>query len=283
MGQLSQHVTYESITSPNNPRVKRALSLRDSRERRRSGQFLIDGIAMIQHALDGGIECEEVFIEQSTLDASDPVQRVAWDAIEPRLGSARLISLSSQAMQKLQYGDRQVDAIAIAKAPSRPWMEPFETASMQPTVLYLVIDRMEKPGNLGAIFRSADAAGVAGILLSDPACEVWNPNAIRASLGALFRVPWGVGTAEEIERWLVGQGIALFSARAEGGERYTDVRYPARVGMVIGSEALGLQSRWSAPSITPIHIPMFGAIDSLNASVSCALVLYEVVRQRAHP
>jgi TrmH family RNA methyltransferase len=138
---------------------------------------------------------------------------------------------------------------------------------------------MEKPGNLGAILRTADAAGATAVLMSDPVCEIWNPNAIRSSLGAIFRVPMGVGTESEVRKWLDGRGVALFAARADGGIDYSEVPYPTRTAIVIGNEALGLENRWSNQGVTSVHIPMGGVIDSLNASVSGSILVFEVIRQ----
>jgi TrmH family RNA methyltransferase len=143
----------------------------------------------------------------------------------------------------------------------------------------LVLDRLEKPGNLGAAMRTADAAGVTAVLLSDPTSEAWNPNAIRASLGAIFTVPLAIDSWSHVYRWLKDRRAKVYAARTENGQTYTQIRFPEKLAIVIGSEAHGLQQRWQSQDISSVHIPMFGQIDSLNASVTGSILLFEVVRQ----
>lgn len=186
-------------------------------------------------------------------------------------------------MQKLQYGDRELEAIAVALMPSTS----LETLAdrLSPSArspereLYLVLDRFEKPGNLGAALRTADAAGATAVLVSDPISEVWNPNAIRASLGAMFTVPIAVASSEDLRKWLGERSICCYAARTENGSDYSQVRFAKKSAIIIGSEAYGLESRWKSEEITPIHIPMYGKIDSLNASVTCSILLFELIRQ----
>lgn len=275
----------EIITSPNNPRVKWAASLRDARSRRREERILIDGSSIVQHAIDGGIEVVELFVAEKAFQGPIQSRVAAWLSTHPEW---RMTVLAGGAMERLQYGDRQVDVIAVAIAPTvemgglaqrlaaRVAREPERSSE-----LVVVLDRIEKPGNLGAILRTADAAGVSAVLMSDPVSEIWNPNAIRSSLGALFRVPLGVGTEQEIAGWLAKRGVSIFAARADGGREYDQVSYPARTAIVIGSEALGLEDRWRGSHIASIHIPMRGVVDSLNASVSGSILMFEVARQRS--
>ncbi len=278
-------MSYVSITSPSNPRIKFAASLRSARDRKRAGKIVIDGVELIAHAQAGGVRCEEIFVAESYLTADrddarcDPSVRAKVDAVLANATGARVYSVAATAMAKLQYGERDVDAIAIAQAPNVDLSTLHLPNDPGAQALFLVLDRIEKPGNLGAMLRSADAAGVTGVLVGDPVCEVFNPNAIRSSLGTIFRVPLAIDTAQNVERWLRDQGISVFPARADGGETYSAISYPPKVAIVIGNEAHGLQERWAGTQMVSIHIPMRGAIDSLNASVTGALLLFEVVRQ----
>jgi RNA methyltransferase, TrmH family len=276
-------LTYETITSPSNPRVKAAAALRDARDRKRTQRILIDGSDLIARAIDGGWMLEELLIAEAALVAEAFPQPQRLHDLLRRAPGVPVLALGPMAMKKLQYGDREVDAIAIAKMPATELDSRLATLALPKRALFLVLDRIEKPGNLGAMLRTADAAGVTAVLASDPVCEIWNPNAIRSSLGAIFRVPIAVGTEDKIDAWLREHEVTVYAARVEGAVDYAAVRYPERAAVVIGSEAMGLQGRWSGPHVAPILIPMHGTIDSLNASVSSAILLFEMVRQMSHP
>ena len=275
-------MTVESISSPSNQRIKAANSLRDPRERRDSGLMIIDGDPIARHAHAGGIECTELFI----LETSEESHRhlvSEWQALVPGI---RINLISKPAMAKLQYGDRDVALIAVARQPSLA-LETLDdrmpaNADPSSSKCFLVLDRMEKPGNLGAVMRTADAAGVSAVLLSDPVSEMWNPNAIRSSLGALFRVPMAVGSAKQIQSWLAERSIAIYAARVDGTISHTAPKYERTVSIVVGSESDGLGENWLKPEVTAVRIPMHGAIDSLNASVSTSIILFEVLRQHGN-
>ncbi len=272
-------MTVESISSPSNQRIKAANSLRDPRERRDSGLMIIDGDPIARHAQAGGIECTELFV----LETSDESHRHLvsdWQALVPDI---RINLISKPAMAKLQYGDRDVELVAVARQPSLA-LETLDerilpSANASTSKCFLVLDRMEKPGNLGAVMRTADAAGVAAVLLSDPVSEMWNPNAIRSSLGALFRVPMAVGSAKQIQAWLTERSVAIYAARVEGTLSHTAPVYENHVSIIVGSESQGLGENWIRSEVTAVRIPMHGAIDSLNASVSTSIILFEVLRQ----
>ena len=272
-------MTVESISSPSNQRIKAASSLRDPRERRDSGLMIIDGDSIARHAHEGGIECTELFVLE-TPDESHRHLVSDWQALVPEI---RINLISKAAMAKLQYGDRDVELIAVARQPSLA-LETLDdrlhsTSTDSDTKCFLVLDRMEKPGNLGAILRTADAAGVTAVLLSEPVSETWNPNAIRASLGAMFRVPMAVGSAKQIQAWLIERSIAMYAARVDGSMSHTKPAYEKTVSIVVGSESEGLGENWARPEVTSVRIPMHGIIDSLNVSVSTSIVLFEVLRQ----
>jgi RNA methyltransferase, TrmH family len=273
-------LTVEEISSPSNPRIKSANSLREPRERRESGLMIIDGESVAQHAFYGGVEIKELFVLQQP-DESHRELIAKWQAL---LQSVRVNVVAKPAMSKLQYGDREESMIAVAVQPSIA-LESFEErcnahgSRNRQAKCYLVLDQMEKPGNLGAALRTADASGAAGVLLSDPVSETWNPNAIRSSLGAIFRVPIAVGSSTQIQRWLTEHSVQMVAARVDAGQYYTEFRFNSSTAIIVGNESQGLGSNWQRSDIHSARIPMMGCVDSLNASVSVAIFLYEVVRQ----
>lgn len=287
----------ELISSPNNPRVRFAASLRDPKDRRRESRILIDGAKNIAIALRSGIRCTDIFICQRAWETSNPALREILphtdpelygkdprgDSIDDSIQAVRWTRLTEQPMQKLQYGDRELQAIAVAVMPTTSLESLADrlgpSARGPERELYLVLDRFEKPGNLGAALRTADAAGATAVLVSDPICEVWNPNAIRASLGAMFTVPIAVASSGDLRKWLRERSICCYAARTENGSDYSQVRFAKKSAIIIGSEAYGLEDRWKSEEITPVHIPMYGKIDSLNASVTCSILLFELIRQ----
>lgn len=295
----------ELISSPNNPRVRFAASLRDPKDRRRESRILIDGAKNIAIALRSGIRCTDIFICQRAWEASNPALREILphtehglvgrdsrgdsadasiaDWVDDSIHAVRWTRLTEQPMQKLQYGDRELQAIAVAVMPSTSLESLADrlgpSARVPERELYLVLDRFEKPGNLGAALRTADAAGATAVLVSDPISEVWNPNAIRASLGAMFTVPIAVANSGDLRKWLRERSVYCYAARTENGSDYSQVRFAKKSAIIIGSEAYGLEDRWKSEEITPIHIPMYGKIDSLNASVTCSILLFELIRQ----
>ncbi|MCU0708417.1 MAG: hypothetical protein MUF23_09010 [Pirellula sp.] len=274
---------YEVITSPNNPRLKRAMSLREAKHRKREGLILIDGPGLIDRALMAGIDCQELYVNQNWVEGLDPhgLERIqTWLDASPDM---HIVALGPAAMAKLRYGDREDDAIAVAVPPDTSLSAASQRMDSERPQLFLVLDRMEKPGNLGAMVRSADASGATAVFISDPICELWNPNAIRSSLGTLFTIPIAVGSESELFGWLKERDATIYAARVDQGTPYTAVTYPASVAIVIGNEAAGLQERWHGPEVQNIFIPMHGQIDSLNASVCSAVMMFEVVRQNGSP
>ncbi|HVW38824.1 MAG TPA: TrmH family RNA methyltransferase, partial [Pirellulales bacterium] len=140
---------------------------------------------------------------------------------------------------------------------------------------------IEKPGNLGAVLRSADAAGLSAVIAAGHGVDLYSPNVIRASLGTIFTLPVAAATAEETLQWLAARSFRVFAARVDAAQFYTDVSYAGAAAIVLGSEAEGLTSAWRGENVTPIKLPMCGAADSLNISAAAAILFYEALRQRA--
>ncbi|XZE19506.1 TrmH family RNA methyltransferase [Pirellulaceae bacterium SH449] len=272
------------ITSPKNPRLVNAIKLRDSKHRRVQKSFLIDGRKSIELAQQSGIVLRELFVCEEFSDDTDALV----ETLHQNGGSVYLVS--DALMGKLNYGEQSHDCVAIGDffdTSLETLAGRIEHACRGKIVgkqkvagLYLVIDRIEKPGNLGAILRTADAAGVDAVLLSDSICDVYNPNAIRSSLGGLFTLPIGTGTEEQVADWLKSNAIMVYTARVEGAVDYCSANYARKSALIIGNEAQGLGNRWNSNEYQAVRIPMAGCIDSLNASVSAAVVLFEMVRQK---
>lgn len=179
--------------------------------------------------------------------------------------------VSSPVLEKLGFGNRKEGVVAVAEQPSVDLSRLPDSEEG----LILVIDRVEKPGNLGAMVRTADAAGATAVLMSDPVCDIWNSNASRASLCAIFRMPIGVAEGNAVVDWLGQHGYQMVAARVDGSEHYRDVTWSKKVAIIVGSEATGLDATWNRSTVTSIRLPMRGTVDSLNVSVTAAILLYE--------
>jgi TrmH family RNA methyltransferase len=265
------------IISPQNARLKKVAKLRDRRPRKQLGLFLIDGARQIGRAIAAGISVTELyFAEPSELSAGElPASELA--VIEQaRSAGAEIIPVAKALFGKIAYGDRQLGLVAVAQTPS------FELTQLKlpPDAFVMVIEQLEKPGNLGAILRTADAAGCQALVVADAVTDLTNPNVIRASMGAVFTVPVAQADSPTVRQWLVEQGFQAYAARVDGAVDYTSVDYRGRVALVLGSEANGLSDLWQGPATQAIRLPMQGVVDSLNVSVTAAVLLYEAHRQR---
>jgi TrmH family RNA methyltransferase len=201
------------------------------------------------------------------------------DVVENARRTQTLQKVSTEVLHKIGYGQSARGVVAEFHQPLRS----LEMLSLPKSPLILVLDQIEKPGNVGAVFRCADAAGVDAVILSD-ACDLFNPNAIRGSLGAVFRVPSAVASAEQTLEYFVDRRIRVLAARVESSNPLWEIDLLGPLAIVLGSEAEGLAERWRMAGPTPIEgirIPMFGAVDSLNVAVSAAVISYEALRVRS--
>lgn len=268
----------ENISSPHNPRIKQTLRLRDRDQRDQRGLLLIEHLRELNQALAGGVEIAELYLDEryesiAELFADQNLPPLN-ESLRSQIDSVTTLA-SRSAMEKLSYGDRVSPVIAVAKH------LPCDLSRIVPgeRSLVLVIDSVEKPGNLGAMVRTADAVGVAGVILSDPICDVWNSNAIRASQGAVFRLPIAVSTALETQTWLQQNQFQIVTARVEASVAYSKFTWASRTAIVLGSEADGLGDRWQESSIQGINVPMRGSVDSLNVSVTAAVLMYDAIER----
>jgi TrmH family RNA methyltransferase len=262
----------QHITSRHNPRVKDAAKLRLARQRQRQGRFLIDGAREIRRAIDAGVEIVEAFLCEPL--CSDPESREATAAIAKTPAAAATVS--QDVFEKLRYGERAGGVLVVAKTPHRS----LDQVKLPPAPLVAVLEALEKPGNVGAVLRSADGAGLDAVVVADPRCDLFNANTIRASLGTVFDSNVCTATTEETLAWLAEKKLPIIAARVDADMLYTEFDYRGGAAIVLGSEADGLSGKWRAASVTAVKLPMHGAADSLNVSAAAAVLFYEAQRQR---
>lgn len=262
------------ITSLQNVRLKQALKLRDRRGRDQQGRIVIDGLREIARAVQAKVEIVELFYCEPLCDSPDARQLIQQAAS----AGAELLPVSEPVMEKLAFGQRGEGLVAVAKTPHQS-LNSLKLASPANSVV-AVLEGVEKPGNLGAVLRTADAAGIAAVIVADGSLDLYNPNAIRASLGAIFTVPVCAATSQEALAWLRDGKFRLLAARVDGASDYAAASYTGPTAIALGSEADGLTDLWRASDIAAIKLPMLGQVDSLNLSATAAILFYEALRQR---
>jgi RNA methyltransferase, TrmH family len=284
-----------TITSLQNPRVKDAVRLRERRHREKQGRILIDGARELLRALKSDIAMQEVFVCESLCESDDCRAVVA---LLPSCG-CETFYVNEAVFAKLAFGQRAEGVLGVGELPlvklddierRLQWGEKSHaTATSDATAfstrhqenpLIAVLEGIEKPGNLGAVARSADGAGIHALVAADPRTDLYNPNAIRASIGSIFTLPVCVATSEEILAWIRRHDLAIVAACVDAKLPYSKVDFRRPTAIVLGSEAEGLSSVWTGADITPARLPMLGAADSLNVSAAAAVLFYEARRQR---
>ncbi|HUG47946.1 MAG TPA: RNA methyltransferase [Candidatus Limnocylindria bacterium] len=260
------------ITSTANPRLRAAFRLRGRRERDQRGLTLVDGVRETARALAGGATVREVFTTKAHCE--DPECHAVLEQL--RAANVPIVQLGLEAFARLAYGDRLDGVIAVAETPLRRLAD--LRLSAQP--LIGVIEGVEKPGNLGAVLRTADGAGLDALIVADTSTDLFNPNVIRASLGTIFSVPVSVASTGEVLTWLRERDISIIAARVHGSVDYSEADYRGSVAIALGSEARGLSDAWAELAVASVHVPMLGVADSLNVSAAAAVLFYEALRQR---
>lgn len=254
----------EVITSPSNPKIKTLLALQQkSSARRERGLFVVEGRRELQHCIDAGFTVDTVFICPALLSSA------------PEAG-AKVFEVSEEVYAKIAMREGTEGVVAEVRMPQRR----LEDLTLPENPLVMVLESVEKPGNLGAVLRSADAAGADAVLCCDPLTDLWNPNLIRASIGAVFTVPCVTCSSQEAIAWLKARGIRILTAQLQDSSLYYDCDMTVGTALVMGTEATGLTPVWREAADAHIRIPMLGRLDSLNVSVSAAILLFEAVRQR---
>jgi RNA methyltransferase, TrmH family len=265
------------ITSLQNPLVKRAVALRDGTDRRRLGLFVIEGEKEFLHAVAGGVRfdalicCGELMADNALLNCVEALAGYSGGA------DSFVAEVTPQVYAKIAYRQNVGGIIALAHIPQND----INTLKLSECPLVLVIAGVEKPGNIGALLRTADGVGFdAVIVVEDGGADLYNPNVIRASLGAIFTVKvFSIGRGEAVE-WLRSRNIRPILTSPDATEDYTAVDYSGAVAIVVGSESGGLPEEWLQSAGCKVKIPMNGQMDSLNVSCAGAVIMYEALRQR---
>lgn len=260
------------LTSVRNPRVKDVVRLRNRRHRDRERRFVVEGVRELTCAVDAGFALEAVYHCEDLHGARGGqvlIDRIAAAGVECQ-------PTSRAVFERMSYRRTPDGLLGVAPTPDLG----FDRLDAAADSLWLVAAGIEKPGNLGAMLRSADAAGASGVLVADPATDVFNPNVVRASLGTLFSVPIAVAAATEVCAWLAEQGVRVVVARPDADLDYVDVDLRSDVALVVGSEHEGLGAAWLSPHCEAVRIPMAGRADSINAAMAATVLLFEARRQR---
>ena len=260
------------LTSLANPTVRHLVRMRDNRSRRREKRVIVDGWRETLRALESGLVPMGLYTTETEASSEEHQSVIAAAA-------GYLREVSPAVMEKIGYGQSPRGVVAEFEAPQRE----LEQLVVPSDPLILVLDQLEKPGNIGAAFRTADAAGIDAVLLTPADADRFNPNAIRSSLGTVFSVPSAVADEAEARCWLAERNIEVFAARVEASRLFWDADFQGPSAIVIGSEATGLRDHWGSRGDSPVsgvRLPMSGKADSLNASVSAAVLLFEARRQR---
>ncbi|SHK82498.1 TrmH family RNA methyltransferase [Xylanibacter ruminicola] len=251
------------ITSVQNARIKHVVALQQkSSLRREEGLFVVEGQREIEHCRECGYEIVEEFCREC-------------EGTEAR-GRENTTMVSPNVYEKMAYRGSTEGMIAVAKCKEHS----LAKLQLKENPLIVILESVEKPGNLGAVLRSAEASGVDAVIVCDPLTDMYNPNLIRASIGGVFSVPTAVCTSQECIAFLKERGIKILTAQLQDSYEYYDYDMRPATAIVMGTESTGLTNQWRQAADAHIRIPMLGRLDSLNVSVSAAILMYEALRQR---
>lgn len=260
----------KAITSIQNSFVKQLFQLKEkSRERRKTGQFLIEGARELSLALQGGFEIETILFNPE-LQPLEQVKNLGFAA-------ESMIEISKEVYQKLAHRETTEGILAVAKTKTHS-LDGLKFDNQTP--LILVAEAPEKPGNIGAILRTADAANVDAVIIANPKTDLYNPNIIRSSVGCVFTNKIATGSTSEIINYLKSWNINIYCAALQASEPYHIQDFTKPTAIVVGTEATGLSEAWRENATQNIIIPMQGAIDSMNVSVAAGILIFEAKRQR---
>ena len=259
----------ESITSAQNPKIKNLLLLQEkSKARREQGLFVVEGRRELEHCLEAGFRVRTVFVCPEVIGRDFSTSLEMTDTL--------VVEIPEALYRKVAYREGTEGVLAEVEVRERR----LEDLALGEHPLVMVLESVEKPGNLGAVLRSADAARADAVIVCDPLTDLWNPNLIRASIGAVFTVPTVCASSAETIDWLKSRGIRILTAQLQDSSWYYDTDMTGGTALVMGTESTGLTDVWRRAADAHIRIPMLGRLDSLNVSVSAAILLFEAVRQR---
>lgn len=267
-----QRIPENILTSAQNPRIKRLLLLQQkSSERRQQGVFVVEGERELAHCVAAGYELETLFYQPELADCESGI---VSDMLRKR--PADCFEVSATLYERIAYRGSTEGVIAVVKGRTRT----LSDLALPENPLLVVLEGVEKPGNLGAVLRSADAAGADAVIVCDVPTDLYNPNLIRSSIGAIFTVSCVACSSADCIRFLKEHGIQILTAQLQDSHLYYDTDMKRSTALVMGTEATGLTEQWREAADAHIRIPMRGRLDSLNVSVSTAILLFEAVRQR---
>ncbi|KAF2341476.1 TrmH family RNA methyltransferase [Flavobacterium tistrianum] len=259
----------KQITSVQNPYIKSLVLLQEkAKARKQTGTFLIEGQREISLAIKGGYEIETVLFLPELVSESE-INKLIQNPFQ-------IIEINKEVYQKLAYRDTTEGILAVAKT------KPLKLSDLKlsDNPLILVVESLEKPGNIGAVLRTADAANLDAVLVANPKSDLYNPNIVRSSVGCLFTNQIATGTSEEIISFLKEKKINFYSATLQNSTSYHTQNFTTPTALVVGTEATGLTQQWRDEATQNIIIPMQGEIDSMNVSVAAAILIFEAKRQR---
>lgn len=259
----------KTITSTQNPSIKELLLLQEkSKIRTKTKQFIVEGLREIDMALESNFILEQLFVHE-TIDKGQ-------DFIKHKKINQELVTIVNQEVyQKIAYRENSEGVVGLFKQKKHS----LNDIILPENPLILIVENIEKPGNIGAMLRTADAANIDAFIIANPLTDLYNPNVIRSSLGGVFTNQIATGPSEDIKLFLIKKGIDIFSANLQNANHYTNENYEKGSAIVVGSEAKGVSETWRS-STQSIYIPMAGKLDSMNVSVAAAILLFEAKRQR---
>lgn len=259
------------ITSRNNPKIKNIVKLNKVSERRKQNLFVIEGEREISRALQAKISIQLLYVCPA-IATGESVKMLVDDIAR----GCEIETVSKDVFEKMAYRQNSDGLIAVAHLT----YSELSDVRLSENPLLIVLEGIEKPGNLGAVLRTADAAGVDAVIISDPQSDIYNPNVIRSSLGCIFTVQVAVCSTAAAISWLQKNHIRIFATSPDASEIYTKSDFKKPSAIVMGAESPGLSDQWLNIAGRRINIPMKGISDSLNVSTSTAIVVFEAVRQR---
>ena len=270
----------EIISSAQNPRIKHLLALQQkSALRREEGLFVVEGKRELEHCINAGMQVESIYC----LNPDDVLSQLTMFNVQCSMFNVQLTKVTPNVYERIAYRGSTEGIIAVIRTPQPRTLESLlqqKGRGVNGKPLFVILESVEKPGNLGAVLRSADAAQATGVIVCDPLTDLYNPNLIRSSIGAIFTVPTVVCTSEECIAFLKQHGIQILTAQLQDSHLYYDTPMVEPTAIVMGTESTGLTPIWRKAANAHIRIPMLGQLDSLNVSVSAAILLFEAVRQR---
>jgi TrmH family RNA methyltransferase len=260
----------KTISSLQNPFIKQLIQLKEkSKLRKQTGLFIIEGKRELSLAIKGNYTIETLYYYADLFSASE--------AASLEIYGIDIIEITKTVYEKVAHRGTTEGIVAVAKAKN------FDLNNLKfksETPLILVAEAPEKPGNIGALLRTADAANVDAIIISNPLTDLYNPNIIRSSVGGIFTVPIATGSSEDIIAYLKKQKIFIYAATLQDSVEYDSVNYKKATALIVGAESVGLSSIWREVATAKIRIPMQGKIDSMNVSVAAGILVFEAKRQR---